>query len=121
MEFYLSWSKMVKRDILQVVNDQICLFDMKVCWCMDVVEWDIFVLDLLNYLQYYKDIEWMVCLFVIVGLFFVVVYYFGKMLQDSLKVFVGLICNVIGGLFIEVWVDCSILEYKFFVILCNWI
>ncbi len=42
------------------------------------------------------------------------------MLQDSLKVPVGLICNAIGGSPTEAWVDRSTLEYKFPAILRNW-
>lgn len=52
--------------------------------------------------------------------FSAVAYYFGKMLQDSLKVPVGLICNAIGGSPTEAWVDRNTLEYKFPAILRNW-
>lgn len=47
-------------------------------------------------------------------------YYFGKMLQDSLQVPVGLICNAIGGSPTEAWIDRSSLEYHFPAILRNW-
>lgn len=120
MEFYLSWSKTAKRDIPQAANDQIRLFDMKARWRTDAVEWDASVLDSLNHLQYYKDTEWTVCSPATAGSFSAVVYYFGKMLQDSLKVPVGLICNAIGGSPTEAWVDRSTLEYKFPAILRNW-
>ena len=113
MEFYLSWSKTAKRDIPQAANDQIRLFDMKARWRTDAVEWDASVLDSLNHLQYYKDTEWTVCSPATAGSFSAVAYYFGKMLQDSLKVPVGLICNAIGGSPTEAWVDRSTLEYKF--------
>lgn len=120
MEFYLSWSKTAKRDIPQAANDQIRLFDMKARWRTDAVEWDTSVLDSLNHLQYYKDTEWTVCSPATAGSFSAVAYYFGKMLQDSLKVPVGLICNAIGGSPTEAWVDRSTLEYKFPAILRNW-
>ena len=70
---------------------------MKARWRTDAVEWDTSVLDSLNHLQYYKDTEWTVCSPATAGSFSAVAYYFGKMLQDSLKVPVGLICNAIGG------------------------
>ena len=47
-------------------------------------------------------------------------YYFGKKLQDSLQVPVGLICNAIGGSPTEAWIDRSTLEYRFPAILRNW-
>lgn len=120
MEFYLGWSKTAKRDIPQAANDQIRLFDMKARWRTDAVEWDESVLDSLNHLQYYKDTEWTVCSPATAGSFSAVAYYFGKMLQDSLKVPVGLICNAIGGSPTEAWVDRNTLEYKFPAILRNW-
>lgn len=93
---------------------------MKARWRTDAVEWDESVLDSLNHLQYYKDTEWTVCSPATAGSFSAVAYYFGKMLQDSLKVPVGLICNAIGGSPTEAWVDRNTLEYKFPAILRNW-
>ena len=119
-EEFLGWSKTAKRDIPQAANDQIRLFDMKARWRTDAVEWDESVLDSLNHLQYYKDTEWTVCSPATAGSFSAVAYYFGKMLQDSLKVPVGLICNAIGGSPTEAWVDRNTLEYKFPAILRNW-
>ena len=45
--------------------------------------------------------------------FLTIAYYFIKMLRDSLKVPVGLICNAIGGSPTESWVDRNTLEYQF--------
>lgn len=42
------------------------------------------------------------------------------MLQDSLNVPVGLICNAVGGSPTEAWIDRSTLEYQFPSILKNW-
>ena len=67
------------------------IFDMKARWRTDAVEWNASVLDSLNHLQYYKDTEWTVCSPQTAGNFSAVAYYFGKMLQDSLQVPVGLI------------------------------
>ena len=120
MEFYLNWSATGKRDIPQANNDQIRLFDMKARWRTDEVEWEASVLDSLNHLQYYTDAEWQVCAPESADRFSAIAYYFGKKLQDSLQVPVGLICNAIGGSPAEAWVDRRTLEYEFPAILRNW-
>lgn len=120
MEFYLNWSATAKRDVPQAANDRIRLFDMKARWRTDAVEWDASVLDSLNHLQYYKEAAWTVCSPATAGKFSAVAYYFGKMLQDSLQVPVGLICNAIGGSPAEAWIDRSTLEYQFPAILRDW-
>lgn len=120
MEFFLSWASTGQRDIPQAVNDQIRLFDMKARWRTNAVEWDASVLDSLNHLQYYKETQWTVCSPTAAAPFSAVAYYFGKMLQDSLKVPVGLICNAIGGSPTEAWIDRSTLEHQFPAILRNW-
>lgn len=120
MEFFLSWASTGQRDIPLAANDQIRLFDMKARWRTDAVEWDASVLDSLNHLQYYKEAQWTVCSSATAAPFSAIAYYFGKMLQDSLKVPVGLICNAIGGSPTEAWIDRSTLEYQFPAILRNW-
>ena len=120
MEFLLSWAATAKTDIPNAANDQIRLYDMKARWTTNAVEWDASVLDSLNHLQYYKTAKWTECTPATAGQFSAVAYYFGKMLQDSLKVPVGLICNAIGGSTTESWVDRRSLEYEFPAILRNW-
>ena len=120
MEFALNAAATGKRDIPQAANSQIRLFDMKARWRTNPVEWEESVLDSLNHLQYYAETEWAECTPETVGLFSAIAYYFGKMLQDSLQVPVGLICNAIGGSSTEAWVDRRTLEYEFPAILRNW-
>lgn len=120
MEFALNAAATGKRDIPQAANSQIRLFDMKARWRTNPVEWEESVLDSLNHLQYYAETEWTECTPETVGQFSAVAYYFGKMLQDSLQVPVGLICNAIGGSPTEAWVDRRTLEYEFPAILRNW-
>lgn len=120
MEFYLNWASTAKRDVPQAANDRIRLFDMKARWRTDAKEWDVSVLDSLNRLQYYKEMQWEACSPATAGSFSAVAYYFGKMLQDSLKVPVGLICNAIGGSPTEAWIDRNTLEYRFPAILRDW-
>ena len=120
MEFALNAAATGKRDIPQASNSQIRLFDMKARWRTNPVEWEESVLDSLNHLQYYTDTEWTECTPETAGRFSAIAYYFGKMLQDSLQVPVGLICNAIGGSPTEAWVDRRTLEYEFPAILRNW-
>lgn len=120
MEFYLNWSVTAKKDVPEAANNNIRLYDMKARWRTDTVEWDASVLDSLNHLQYYVDTKWNVCSPETAGNFSAVAYYFGKKLQDSLQVPVGLICNAIGGSPTEAWIDRSTLEYQFPAILRNW-
>ena len=120
MEFYLNWSATAAQDVPQAANSNIRFYDMKARWRTDAVEWDASVLDSLNHLQYYKDTQWTVCSPETAGNFSAVAYYFGKKLQDSLQVPVGLICNAIGGSPTEAWIDRSTLEYRFPAILRNW-
>lgn len=120
MEFYLNWASTAKRDVPQAANEGIRLYDMKGRWRTDAKKWDASVLDSLNRLQYYKETQWEVCSPATAGSFSAVAYYFGKMLQDSLKVPVGLICNAIGGSPTEAWIDRSTLEYQFPAILRDW-
>lgn len=120
MEFYLNWAATAKQDVPQATDDQIRLFDMKARWRTDAVEWQASVLDSLNHLQYFTHAEWEVCSPETAGKFSAIAYYFGKMLQDSLNVPVGLICNAIGGAPTEAWIDRRTLEYEFPAILRDW-
>lgn len=120
MEFYLNWATTAGQDVPQAENTHIRFYDMKARWRTNAVEWDASVLDSLNHLQYYKDTQWTACSPETAGNFSAVAYYFGKKLQDSLQVPVGLICNAIGGSPTEAWVDRNTLEYRFPAILRNW-
>lgn len=120
MEFMLRNAVTAKADVPLSQNNEIRLFDKKARWATNAVEWDASVLDSLNQLQYYKDTQWSICSPTTSGSFSAVAYYFGKMLQDSLKVPVGLICNAVGGSPTEAWIDRSTLEYQFPAILSNW-
>lgn len=120
MEFLLRNAVTAKTDVPLAQNDEIRLFDKKARWATNAVEWNTSVLDSLNQLQYYKDTQWSICSPATSGSFSAVAYYFGKMLQDSLKVPIGLICNAVGGSPTEAWIDRSTLEYQFPAILRNW-
>ena len=120
MEFSLWGAATAKEDVPTAANAQIRLYDMKARWRTNAVEWEASVLDSLNHLQYFTDATWTECNPETAGAFSAVAYYFGKMLQDSLQVPVGLICNAIGGSPAEAWVDRRTLEYEFPAILRDW-
>ncbi len=120
MEFTLKHSATGKKDIPQIHNNQLRLFNMKARWQTSDIEWDQTVLDSLNYLQYYKNAQWETASPESASNFSAIAYYFGKMLQDSLNVPVGLICNAVGGSPTESWIDRGTLERQFPDILKNW-
>lgn len=120
MEFRMSEGIDAQTDIPRSGNDQIRLYDMKARWRTNPVGWDASVLDSLNHLHYYKKTAWTECTPKTAADFSAVAYYFGKMLQDSLHVPIGLICNAIGGSPTESWVSRRSLEYHFPAILRNW-
>lgn len=120
MEFMLCQADTGEKDIPEVADGQLRLYDMKARWHTDEVQWDTSVLDSLNHLQYYKDTEWQDCTPGNAARFSAIAYYFGRMLRDSLKVPVGLICNAVGGSPTESWIDRNTLEYHFPAILKNW-
>lgn len=96
------------------------LFDMKARWATGDVAWSAGVLDSLNRLQYFHDTQWRRCSADAAARFSAVGFAFGRMLADSLKVPVGLICNAVGGSSTEAWVDRKTLEFNFEDILINW-
>ena len=120
MEFMLKQASTARLDIPRAADQELRLYDMKARWRTNAVEWETTVLDSLNHLQYYKDTEWKECAPETVSDFSAIAYYFGKMLRDSLKVPVGLICNAVGGSPTEASIDRTSLEYHFPAILKDW-
>lgn len=120
MEFHLNSCATAKQDVPLASNNQIRLFDMQENWRTDAVEWTSSALDSLNRLLHFAPSKWEVCTSQRAANFSAVAYYFGKMLQDSLQVPIGLICNAVGGSPTEAWIDRRTLEYEFPSILRNW-
>lgn len=120
MEFMLNQSATGREDIPLAANPNIRLYDMKARWRTNPVEWDASVLDSLNHLQYFRDTEWTECTPQTAARFSAIAYHFGRMLQDSLQVPIGLICNAVGGSPTEAWVSRRMLEFEFPAILRNW-
>lgn len=121
MVFMLRQADTYKRDIDNVGDPQLRLFDMKARWETYNVAWPASCLDSLNHLQYYRSTTWQPTTPDNAKWFSAIAYYYGRMLRDSLKVPVGLICNAVGGSPTEAWVDRNTLETCFPAILKNWL
>lgn len=120
MEFELRASATGREDIPQANCGNLRLFDMKARWRTNPVEWDASVLDSLNHLQYFHETAWTECSPATAARFSAIAYHFGRILQDSLQVPIGLICNAVGGSPAEAWVPRRTLEFEFPAILRNW-
>ncbi len=121
MAFMLHQSSTGARDIPKAIDNGLRLYDMKSRWETYDVAWNASCLDSLNHLQYYKDTQWETSTPETASRFSAIAYYYGKMLRDSLKVPVGLICNAVGGSPTESWIDRNTLETQFPNILRDWL
>lgn len=120
MEFELARTDAAKQDVATAGNDDIRLFNLKEYWRTDEVQWSQSACDSLNKLIYFRPTQWESCTSETAARFSAVAYHFGKMLQDSLKVPIGLICNAVGGSPIEAWIPRPTLEHEFPAILRDW-
>lgn len=120
MEFMVKQTSTPQEDLPTQSNPYIRLYDMKANWRTDNIEWGISALDSINQLQHYTPTQWTIATDKTVSDFSAVAYYFGKMLQDSLQVPIGLICNAVGGSPTEAWIDRNTLEYQFPLLLKDW-
>lgn len=101
-------------------TNHIRLFDMKPRWETYATSWDSSVLDSLNALDYYQNVQWVESNEQNSARFSAIGYAFGRMLSDSLNVPVGLILNAVGGSPTESWIDRKKLEFEFPEILTDW-
>lgn len=102
-------------------NDpQLRLYNMDVRWHTDNDKWSIGALDSVNRLDYFTTTSWQAATPERVANFSAVAYHFGRMLRDSLKVPVGLVCNAVGGSGTEAWIGRDVLEWEYPQILTNW-
>ena len=121
MAFMLQQASTGKKDIPLAHDFDLRLYDMKGRWETYDVAWRTSCLDSLNHLQYFENTSWKPTTPETAAKFSAVAYYYGKMLRDSLKVPVGLICNAIGGSPTESWIDRNTLETHFPAILKDWL
>lgn len=121
MEFELINSHNGREVAAMADNSQIRLYDMKANWRADNVTWSQSALDSINQLHYLKDTTWRESREETSSHFSAIAYHFAKMLQDSLQVPVGMICNAVGGSSTESWINREVLENEFPAIQRNWL
>lgn len=120
MAFRLNQCVTAQADIAAADRPLIRLYDMKERWATDNSEWPADAMDAINHFEYYHPARWAACNAETAARFSAVGYHFGRVLADSLKMPVGLICNAIGGSTAESWVDRTTIEREFPAILRNW-
>ncbi len=120
MEFMLKETPISKDELARINNSNIRLYDMKAKYRTNAVMWDKTPLDSINAYHYFQSPSWETLSQESVADFSAVAYYFGKMLNDSLDIPIGLICNAVGGSPTEAWIDAEVLQTEFPEILHDW-
>ena len=120
MAFKLRQAADASRDIAKAADRGLRLYHMQPRWETDNVEWDSAAVDSVSRLQYYRPSRWVASSPQSAADFSAVAYYMGRMLRDSLRVPVGLICNAVGGTPIESWIDRPTLEEYYPQVLRHW-
>lgn len=120
MEFMLKQSAEYAALDTALSDPELRLFDQKARWTTNSRPWPEQAADSVNHLKYFRSTEWAVCRETVARDFSAIGYFFGKMLRDSLKVPVGIICNAVGGSGTEAWIDRGTLEQSLPQILVNW-
>lgn len=96
------------------------LFNMPSRYPTNAVEWAEATLDSVNQLKLLQIGPWQKADKASVKGFSSIAYHFGRVLADSLRIPVGIICNAVGGTTTESWIDRRTLEWDFPVILRDW-
>ena len=120
MAFKLRQAADASRDIAKAADRGLRLYNMQPHWETDNVEWDSTAVDSVSRLQYYRPAQWVASTPQSAADFSAVAYYMGRMLRDSLRVPVGLVCNAVGGTPIESWIDRPMLEEYYPQVLRHW-
>lgn len=120
MEFLLGSSIDGKEAIANSDDSNFRIYNMQAVARTDNVVWPDSILSGINNLKYFKPSKWQKIGKENAGRFSAVGYHFGRVLRDSLKVPVGIICNAVGGSPGESWVEVGILEREMPEILQNW-
>jgi sialate O-acetylesterase len=121
MEFPLKDASNSAADISKSDNPNIRLFNLKGIVRPDDSKWDSLSLDKINKLEFFEG-KWESCSPTNVADFSAIGYYFGKMLNENLKVPIGLIQVSVGGAPIEAFIDRKTLEFdpQLVDVLYNW-
>lgn len=112
MAFMVRQAEGAKTALADAVHTEVRLFDMKPSFFTDAVSWDSATLVALNRLEYYRPASWELPDAGTVADFSAVAYFFGRMLADSLRIPIGLICNAVGGAPTEAFIDRRSLEFN---------
>lgn len=120
MAFKLRQAADASRDIAKATDRGLRLYNMQPRWETDNVEWDSTAVDSVSRLQYFRPAQWVASSPQNAADFSAVAYYMGRMLRDSLRVPVGLVCNAVGGTPIESWIDRPMLEEYYPQVLRHW-
>lgn len=120
MAFKVKQAATAQQTLTQCNDNGLRLYNMSPRWETDNVSWDSTALAEVDQLRFFEARPWSVASPESVGDFSAVAYYMGKMLRDSLKVPVGIVCNAVGGTPTEAWVDRPVLEQRFSQIFRNW-
>lgn len=120
MAFKVKQAATEQQTLTQCNDNGLRLYNMSSRWETDNVSWDSTALAEVDQLRLFEARPWSVASPESVGDFSAVAYYMGKMLRDSLKVPVGIVCNAVGGTPTEAWVDRPVLEQHFSQIFRNW-
>ena len=120
MAFKVKQAATAQQTLAQCNDNGLRLYNMSPRWETDNVSWDSTALAEVEQLRLFEARPWNAASPESVGDFSAVAYYMGKMLRDSLKVPVGIVCNAVGGTPTEAWVDRPVLEQHFSQIFRNW-
>ena len=123
MEFELKNASTGKQDIPNSTNENLRFFDRKAKFGFPGTSYSPEQLETLNQLEFFNEnTVWKESNPTTSAEISAVGYYFGKMLQDSLNVPIGLINNAVGGSPTESWIDRYTLEHhpRLVDMLYNW-
>lgn len=123
MEFELKNASTAKQDIPISANSNLRFFDRKAKFGFPAEAYSQEQLETLNQLRFFNEnTAWQESGPATSAEFSAVGYYFGKMLQDSLNIPIGLINNAVGGSPTEAWIDRFTLEHhpRLVDMLYNW-
>ena len=121
MEFPLGSITTASDDLKEADSQSLLhLCNMATLYPTDNVEWTTDVLDSVNHLRLLRQPVWQQCSAKNVKDFSAIAYHLGRLLADSLKVHVGIICNAVGGTTTESWIDRKTLEWEFPQVLNDW-
>lgn len=121
MQFKVKQSRTAKEDLADASHRPLLrLFSMKGRYATDARAWSEEQLRKANDMDYFDIPSWQKCSEEEAADFSAVAYAFGCMLQDSLQVPVGLVCNAVGGSTAESWISRKTLEFEYPAILKDW-